>query len=56
MLKTFRDWLMHVTLPMRIRAWFDFKLIPSYELFWRWIFQVKDDSKHFSNKKIRSRN
>ncbi len=39
---TFRDWLMHATNSMRIRAWFDFEIIPLYDRLWRWIFKVKE--------------
>ena len=39
---TLRDWLMHTTTPMRVRAFFDFKVIAMYDFLWRWIFKVKD--------------
>lgn len=40
--KTFRDWLMHITTPMRIRAWFDFRVMRIYDRLWRWVFKVRE--------------
>lgn len=42
---TFRDWLMHITTPMRIRACFDFKIMQIYDRVWRWIFQINGSEK-----------